>query len=179
MMKKGIAIILVLIVALFLIGSRFSFKIGNTTIGKPNDEISINDDKEILNSPFQKYYLSTKGIVVVNLWATWCKPCLEEMPILERIATENKEIKLVFLSIDKDSAKLQSYISQHALNDITFENRNYRKAIRNFLDGKDKNNLLYTDVVPKNYIIKNGKVVHSEEGSINYQEFSKKLNSFK
>jgi thiol-disulfide isomerase/thioredoxin len=178
-MKKAIAVILVFIVALVLIGSRFSFKIGNTTIGKSNDEISIKDDKEISNSPFHKNYLNTDGVIVVNLWATWCKPCLEEMPILEKIATENNDIKLVFLSVDKDSTKLQSYISQHTINDITFENRNYRKAIRNFLDGKDKNNLLYTDVVPKTYILKNGKVVYREEGSINYQEFSKKLNSFK
>jgi len=178
-MKKVIAIILVLIVALILIGSRFSFKIGNTTIGKSNDEISIKDDKEISNSPFQKNYLNTEGLIVVNLWATWCKPCLEEMPIFEKIASENNDTKIVFFSIDKDSAELQSYLSQHKINDITFENRNYRKAIRNFLDGKDKNNLLYSEVVPKTYIIKNGKVVYREEGGIDYQDFSKKLNSFK
>lgn len=178
-MKKIIALILVLILTLFLIGSRFSFKIGNLSIGKPNDEISVLDDKQLSNSSFQKNYVDTKNLVIVNLWATWCKPCLEEMPVFEKIASENKNVKLVFLSIDKDSAELQSYITKHKINDITFENRNYRKAIRNFLDGKDKNNLLYTDIVPKTYIIKNGKVVYREEGIIDEQDFSKKLNSFK
>ena len=178
-MKKVIGIVIVVIVALFLIGSRFSFKIGNTTFGKANDEISIKDDKELSNSTFKKEYLDKESLVIVNLWATWCKPCLEEIPIFEKIAIENKDVKLVFLSIDKDSAELESYLSKHRLNDITFENRNYRKAIRNFLDGKDKNNLLYTDIVPKTYIIKNGKVVYREEGGIDYHEFSKKLKSFK
>ncbi|WP_449401460.1 TlpA family protein disulfide reductase [Chryseobacterium wanjuense] len=172
-MKKIIAVILVLIVALILIGSRFSFKIGNITIGKANDEISIQDDKDITKSSFQKNYLDKEELIIVNLWATWCKPCLEEMPILEKIAAENNDIKLVFFSIDKDSAELQSYLAQHEINDVTFENRNYRKAIRNFLDNKNKDNLLYSEVVPKTYIIKNGKVVYNEEGSINYEEFSK------
>lgn len=178
-MRKIIAIVLVLIVALVLIGSRFSFRIGNTTIGKADDEISIADYKEISNSSFQKKYLDKKGLIIVNLWATWCKPCLEEMTILEKIATNNKEVRLIFLSIDKDSAKLQSYLAQHPINDITFENRNYRKAIRNFLDGKDKNNLLYTDIVPRSYIIKDGKVMYRETGGIDYTDFSKKLTSFK
>ncbi|KMQ62870.1 hypothetical protein ACM39_17270 [Chryseobacterium sp. FH2] len=178
-MKKIIAVILVLIVALILIGSRFSFKIGNTTIGRATDEISIHNDKDLTKSSFQKNYLNKEELIIVNLWATWCKPCLEEMPIFEKIATENKDIKLVFLSIDKDSNKLQSYLSQNKINDITFENRNYRKAIRNFLDGKSKDNLVYTDAVPKTYILKNGKVIHTEEGSIDYQEFSKKLISLK
>lgn len=178
-MKKVIAIILVLIIALILLGSRFSLKIGNTTIGKSNDEISIKEDKDLTKSPFQKNYLDKEGLIIVNLWATWCKPCLEEMPILERIATENKNVKLVFLSIDKDSSELQSYLAKNTINDVTFENKNYRKAIRNFLDGKDKNNLLYTEVVPKTYVIKNGKILYKEEGAVNYEEFSKKLNSFK
>lgn len=179
MMKKVIAIIIVVVVVLLLVGSRFSIKIGNTTFGKSNDEISIKDDKNLSNSVFAKKYLNQENLVIVNLWATWCKPCLEEMPLFTKIATENKDVKLVFLSIDKDSAELQSYLSQHKINDITFENRNYIKAIRNFLDGKEKNNLIYTDIVPKTYIIKNKKVVYKEDGGIDYQEFSKKLNSFK
>ncbi len=41
--------------------------------------------------------------VYIDLWATWCKPCLEEMPVLERLASEYEEkgIKFVSISIDK------------------------------------------------------------------------------
>lgn len=37
--------------------------------------------------------------VIVNFWATWCAPCREEMPLLERIAEENQE-RLVVLGIN-------------------------------------------------------------------------------
>jgi len=41
--------------------------------------------------------------VYIDLWATWCKPCLEEMPALERLNREYREkgIKFVSISIDK------------------------------------------------------------------------------
>ena len=39
---------------------------------------------------------------VVNFWATWCAPCIKEMPYFEQIIEENadKKIKLVFVSMD-------------------------------------------------------------------------------
>jgi len=44
----------------------------------------------------------------VNVWATWCKPCLEEMPMLagwrERFAREKVAVDMVFLSVDADAA---------------------------------------------------------------------------
>jgi thiol-disulfide isomerase/thioredoxin len=43
----------------------------------------------------------------VNVWATWCKPCLEEMPMLagwrERLAREKVAVDMVFLSVDADA----------------------------------------------------------------------------
>ncbi len=45
------------------------------------------------------------GLVVYNFWATWCKPCIAEMPYFEKVYEENKAagLKLVFVSIDKPS----------------------------------------------------------------------------
>ncbi len=50
------------------------------------------------------------NIVVVNFWATWCGPCQEELPRLEKLAQSyaGKPVRFVFLSIDepKDRAKI-------------------------------------------------------------------------
>lgn len=46
-------------------------------------------------------------LYVVNFWATWCKPCVDEMPYFEA-ATENhknKKLKVLLVSVDFLSAK--------------------------------------------------------------------------
>jgi thiol-disulfide isomerase/thioredoxin len=41
--------------------------------------------------------------LIVNFWATWCAPCVKEMPDLQEVATEAKG-KVVFLGIDVEDA---------------------------------------------------------------------------
>ena len=50
----------------------------------------------------QEFLLNTlKGRpVVVNFWATWCAPCVQEMPYLDAIAKERPEIAFVGIGID-------------------------------------------------------------------------------
>lgn len=42
-------------------------------------------------------------VVLMNLWATWCPPCQEEMPALERFARENAG-KVVVIGVDQGEA---------------------------------------------------------------------------
>ena len=48
--------------------------------------------------------LNTKSdtLYILNFWATWCKPCVEELPIFEQINSENqgKKVKVILLSND-------------------------------------------------------------------------------
>ncbi len=39
---------------------------------------------------------------IINFWATWCKPCIEEMPYLQELAKqyENQGVKLILVSLD-------------------------------------------------------------------------------
>jgi len=57
-------------------------------------------------------------VVVVNLWATWCGPCVIEMPTLAKLALayQGKPLEVVAISIDRgdDVDKARQFIAQHA-----------------------------------------------------------------
>ena len=48
---------------------------------------------------------------VVNFWATWCAPCIKELPHFEKLATEHKSEKLAVLLVSLDfKSKLASNV---------------------------------------------------------------------
>ena len=53
----------------------------------------------------------------LNLWATWCKPCIEEMPMIaswqQKLAAEGKAIDVQFVSVDEDAAAVPAFRAQH------------------------------------------------------------------
>ncbi len=54
------------------------------------------------------------SVLIVNFWATWCKPCLEELPAFETISKKYrlKEVKVLLVSLDfeKDKMKLEKFV---------------------------------------------------------------------
>ncbi len=54
--------------------------------------------------PFDLAQLKGK-VVVLNLWATWCGPCREEMPALDAFATRYAPRGVVVVGLDEDDAK--------------------------------------------------------------------------
>ncbi|HEV8584602.1 MAG TPA: TlpA disulfide reductase family protein [Methylomirabilota bacterium] len=52
-------------------------------------------------------------VVLVNFWATWCPPCLEEMPAMERLWRRHKDDGFVLLaiSLDADPKKVSPFVS--------------------------------------------------------------------
>lgn len=54
-------------------------------------------------------------VVVLNFWASWCAPCLVEMPSLEALQQQLPQIKVVAVAFDEDQATLQDYLVRHPL----------------------------------------------------------------
>jgi peroxiredoxin len=56
-------------------------------------------------------------ILLINFWATWCPPCLEEMPALERLWRQHKDngFVLVAVSLDSDPGLVGPFLAKHRL----------------------------------------------------------------
>ena len=57
-------------------------------------------------------------VVLLNIWATWCGPCVEEMPSMQKLHQELKDEKFVILavSIDESGAKVVlPFMEKHKL----------------------------------------------------------------
>lgn len=63
-------------------------------------------------------------IVVLNFWATWCPPCIEEMPSLNRLAAHyrDKELLVLGVSLDEDSSQYDDFISKNQIDFLTLRN---------------------------------------------------------
>jgi len=60
-------------------------------------------------------------IVVLNFWATWCPPCVEEMPSLVEMQRRMKAkgVTVVAVSIDVDESAYKSFLKQHGVDLLT------------------------------------------------------------
>jgi thiol-disulfide isomerase/thioredoxin len=63
-------------------------------------------------------YKQARGVMVVNFWSTWCKPCLDEIPHFIDVTKkyQNEKVELLLVSLDTrslyESGKLLSFIQK-------------------------------------------------------------------
>lgn len=56
-------------------------------------------------------------VVFLNFWATWCPPCVEEMPSMQRLADEfgNNGLSIVAVNIQENPATVGQFMEDHQL----------------------------------------------------------------
>lgn len=54
--------------------------------------------------------------VVLNFWATWCVPCIEEIPEIARFAHDHPQVRVIGVATDvSDEAKTKQFAAKHGL----------------------------------------------------------------
>lgn len=112
----------------------------NKKAEEPSNQVqqSVETTAEVNSSDLEVYdfngfqkFLEKKDdkIYVVNFWATWCAPCIKEMPYFEKLNQEyKKDVEVLFVSLDFPhlyESKLKPFIKDKniqskvvALNDV-------------------------------------------------------------
>lgn len=83
-------------------------------------------------------------VVVLNFWATWCPPCIEEMPSLVEMQhrLKGKGVEVFAVSVDADQSAYQNFLKAHNVNLLTVRDPDQKSS-----------NLYGTFKFPETYII--------------------------
>ncbi len=89
-------------------------------------------------------------VLVLNFWATWCPPCIQEIPSLNQFQRRfaNSGVKVVAISIDKNPQKYKNFLEHFK---IAFATARDPEA--------DISSRYGTFQIPETYIIKDGRIL--------------------
>ena len=147
----------------------FSFSLYSSH-GQDFDKYTFSEFESYLNKPDDKIY-------VINFWATWCKPCVEEMPafneLYEKYHTKNVEIILVSLDFGKNL--------DERINKFKIAHNIKSKII--ILDDPDSNSWInkvdqsWSGAIPATLIYRKNKKIFYEK-SFSFAELEKEIQKF-
>ncbi len=138
--------------------------------------------KKVVSMNFEdleKNYFQKKNdsIYIINFWATWCKPCVKELPAFEKLASNysDKKVKILLVSLDFID-KLDSQV-------LPFLKKNNIQSEVVLLDDADANSWIpkvsqqWSGAIPATVIYKNDTRKFYEQ-SFTYEELETELKTF-
>ena len=87
-------------------------------------------------------------VLVLNYWASWCAPCVEEIPSLNQLQRQMPQLMVVGVDLDEDPEAYHRFLARHEVDFLTIR------------DPQQHSNALYgTHIYPETYAIdRNGKI---------------------
>ena len=104
----GKNVILALVLVAGLVGTVWAMGSRPPAAGMPASEFSLTD----LDGKSHKLEQYRGKVVLLNFWATWCKPCTTEMPAMQTVYDELREKGFVVLAVNEleDEGKVREHI---------------------------------------------------------------------
>ena len=99
-------------------------------------------------------------VIFVNIWASWCPPCVAEMPTIESLykqVADNQDIRFLLVSLDEESQKAVDFM----------EGKGY--SMPYYFPSSGLPQVFRSSYIPSTYVIsKEGKVIYKKEGIADY-----------
>lgn len=137
---------------------------------KAQDLITFRNFEE-LNAYIQK---NNEKPLVINFWATWCAPCVKELPYFEELHQKNQNIKIVTVSLDFDKqveSKLKRFLKKKNYSFVTTYMAD--KNFNNWISKVDEN---WSGSIPATWIINGNKGIFVEQEFASYEELNQFVN---
>lgn len=109
----------------------------------------------------QKTLQDFKGkVLFINIWASWCPPCVAEMPTIETLynnVSDNENIKFLLISLDEKQKKAIDFMKSKDF------------AIPYYFPMSTMPKVFRSPYIPSTYVIsKEGKIIYKQEGIADY-----------
>ena len=122
-----------------------------------------------------KASISNDTLYVLNFWATWCKPCIMELPFFEKCDSEyqNKKVKILLVNLDFNS-------QVKTVTEPFIRKKNIRSKVIHITETNydlwiNKVDSSWSGAIPATIMYKNGSKVFFKEGSMTEAELKKVL----
>ena len=137
---------------------------------KAQDLITFQNFEE-LNAYIQN---NSEKPLVVNFWATWCAPCVKELPYFQKLHQENPNIKVVTVSLDFEKqveSKLKPFLKKKNYSFVTTYMAD--KKFNNWISKVDEN---WSGAIPATWIINGTKGLFVEQEFASFEELNQFVN---
>jgi peroxiredoxin len=149
--------LLVLIWLLLGLSVAFCNKNPGPQVGEPVPDFELPD----LDGRAKRLMDFRGQVVVLNFWATWCPPCVDEMPSLEKLhgSLASKGLAVVAVSVDERFSDIVDFVKSYGVT-FTILHDNGRKIARSYQSFKypetyiiDRNGRLKSKVIgPRDWV---------------------------
>lgn len=99
-------------------------------------------------------------VLFVNFWATWCAPCVEEMPAIDALADtlDDSDVEFLIISIDEKERDVRRFLQKHAW------------SVPVYMPGWPPGASTFTaGIVPATFIVnKEGAIAYQHHGAANW-----------
>ncbi|WP_143959906.1 TlpA family protein disulfide reductase [Litoribacter populi] len=130
--------------------------------------VSFDEFEEIIEAP-------SDGIRVYNFWATWCAPCIKEMPHFQKVS-KAEGVELMFVSLDdgRKPDRVESFMEKRKISSpvVLLDDIDYNRWIGKVSDD-------WSGAIPATLFIDAEGKRHFHEGEMSEQELKDFINKLK